>query len=102
MATLEVSWARWKAKELPVHDVKNVILTGNGDVLVTGAIDGSVWLWNINREPTTTSDSSPITIVPYVALLGHGSSIVSLIEAKNSWTCASDEDDVLISVSEDG
>jgi hypothetical protein len=102
MATLEVSWARWKAKGLPVHDVKDVILARKGDVLATGAADGSVWLWNINREPAAAVDSPPTTIVPYVALLGHGSSIIGLIETKYSWTYAPDEDDVLISVSEDG
>jgi WD40 repeat protein len=97
MATLEVSWAWWNTSKTPSHKVTRVLLGRKGSKLVTGAQDGSIWIWNIISDSKSND-----AIIPYVALIGHKTAIVNLLQVYYAWTHDVDENQVLISVSEDG
>jgi WD40 repeat protein len=91
MATLEVSWAWWNTSKTPSHKVTRVLLGRKGSKLVTGAQDGSIWIWNIISDSKSND-----------ALIGHKTAIVNLLQVYYAWTHDVDENQVLISVSEDG
>uniref|UniRef100_A0A5F9DV86 WD repeat domain 7 n=1 Tax=Oryctolagus cuniculus TaxID=9986 RepID=A0A5F9DV86_RABIT len=79
-----VLWGR----KAPTHCISAVLLTDDGDTIVTGCHDGQICLWDLSVE---------LEVNPRALLFGHTASITCLSKA-----CASSDKQYIVSASESG